>query len=76
LPLQTGNELAVNFVQVLQQKREGLARRFLRRQHFDHAIADQEMVSMAVNGRIRDEVVKVRIVRESCGIYNSRVVVK
>ena len=75
LPLEAGDELAGDLVQVLQQKRERLARRLLHRQHLDDAVADQEVIAVAVDGRIRDEVVEVRVVREPRGIDHCRRVV-
>ena len=68
LPLEAGDELAGDLVQVLQQERERLARRLLHREHLDDAVADQEVVAVAVDGGIRDEVVQVRVVREPGGI--------
>jgi hypothetical protein len=49
LPFQACDEFAGNLVQVLHQESEGLTRRFLGRQHLDDAIADQEMVPVAVD---------------------------
>ena len=75
LPFEAGDELARNLVQVLQQERERLARRLLHREHLDDAVADQQVVSVAVDGGIRDEVVQVRVVREPRGVHHGRVVV-
>ena len=50
LPFEAGDELAGNLVEVLQEERERLARRLLHRQHLDRAVADQQMVAVAVDG--------------------------
>ena len=44
-------------------------------QHLDDAVADQQVVAVAVDGGVRDEVVQVRVVREPRGIDDGRVVV-
>ena len=75
LPFEAGDELAGNLVQVLQQERERLARRLLHREHLDDAVADQQMVAVAVDGGIGDEVVQMRVVREPRGIHDGRFVV-
>ena len=75
LPFEAGDELAGNLVQVLQQKRERLARRLLHRQHLDDAVADQQVVAVAVDRGVGDEVVQVRVVREPGGVHDGRVVV-
>src|SRR4051794_19809778 len=49
LPFETRDELAGNFVQVLHQECEGLAWRLLRREHLDDVVADQQMVSVAID---------------------------
>ena len=75
LPFEAGDELAGNLVQVLHQKRERLARRLLRREHLDDAVADQQVVAVAVDGGVGDEVVQVRVVREPGGVDDGRFVV-
>ena len=75
LPFEAGDELAGNFVQVLHQKRERLARRLLRREHLDDAVADQQMVSVTVDRGVGDEVVQVRVVREPGGVHDGGFVV-
>ena len=75
LPFEAGDELAGNLVQVLHQKRERLARRLLRREHLDDAVADQQVVSVAVDRGVGDEVVQVRVVREPGGVHDGRFVV-
>ena len=51
-----------------EQVRERLARRLLHRQHLDDAIADQQVVAMALDGGVRDEVVQMRVVRQAGGV--------
>ncbi len=62
LPFQAGNELARERIQILEQVRERLARRFLHGQDFDHRAADIEVGPVALHGRVRDEVVQMRVV--------------
>ena len=68
LPLQARDELAGNFVQVPQQEREGLAWRLLHRQHPHLAITDEQMVPVALDRRVRHEVVQVRVVSQPCRV--------
>jgi len=49
-----------------------LAGRLLHREHLDDAVADQKVIAVAVDGRIRDEVVEVRVVREPGRIDHCR----
>ena len=65
LPLQARDELAGNLVQVPQEECEGLAWRLLHRQHPHLAIADQQMVPVALDRRVRHEVVQVRVVSQA-----------
>src|SRR4030095_3772575 len=75
LPLETRDELSRSLVQVLHQEREGLARRLFRREDLDDAITDQQMVPVAVDGGIGDEVVQMRVMRQARGIHHGGFVV-
>lgn len=70
LPLQARDELAGNFVQVPQEECEGLAWRLLHRQHPDLAIADEQVVPVALDRRVRHEVVQVRVVGQPRRVYH------
>ena len=41
--------------------RERLRRRLLHRQHLDARAADQQVIALALDRRVRDEVVEVRV---------------
>ena len=75
LPFQTGNEFTRDGVEIREQVREGLARWLLHRQHLDPLAADHEVIAVAVDGRIGDEVIEMRVVRQGRCRHRRRVVV-
>ena len=75
LPFEARDQLAGDLVQVLQQERERLARRLLHRQHLDEAVTDHQVVAMAVDGRVRHEVVEMCVVRQTGRVDGRWVVV-
>src|SRR5262249_48136318 len=44
---------------------ERVARRLLHREHLDETVSDEQMLPVTFDGRIRDEVIEVRVVGES-----------
>ena len=64
LPFQAGDELAGHRVEVREQVGKRLARRLLHRQHLDELATDGQMVAVAFDRRVGDEVVQVRVVVE------------
>ena len=65
LPFEAGDELAGNCEQVAEHVGEGLARRLLHRQHLDLLRADHQVIAVALDRRIGDEVVQVCVRRAS-----------
>ena len=53
--------------EIRQHVRERLGRRLLHRQHLDRVSPNHQMVAVALDGRIRDEVVQMRVVRQRRG---------
>ena len=72
LPLQARDQFSRDRVEVAEEERERLARRFLRGQHLDEAMADHEVIALALDRGIRDEVVEVRVVGEAARRRPSR----
>jgi hypothetical protein len=69
LPFETGDELAGNHVEVPEQVGKGPARRFLHGQHFDESATNHQVIAVAVDGGIRNEIIEVCVVGEAgrCG---------
>ncbi len=76
MPLQAGDQLPGHLVQVRKQVGECLAGRLLHRQRSYHAPADEQMIPIAFDGRIGDEVVQVRVMRQRGCVDGCRVVVQ
>ena len=74
-PLQAGDELTGQRVQVLEHLRERGARRLLHRQHLHPRRVELQVVAMAVEPAVGDEVVEVRVVLERCARNQARRVV-
>src|SRR3954468_6742248 len=75
LPLETGNEFTRNRMELSEQVRERLRRRFLHRENLDLSMADLQTISVAFDGGIRHEIVHVRVVSQLCRVYDRFVVV-
>ena len=75
LPFQTGDELAGDGVEVGQQMRKRVTRRLLHRQDFHELVADRQVIAVAVDRRVSDEIIQVRVMRERRRGYCRRVVV-
>ena len=68
LPFQARDERTGHGVQVLQHVRKGLHRRFFHRQHLDVDVVDTQMVAMALQGRVAEIEVQMRVVLQGDGI--------
>ena len=75
LPFQAGDELPGQRQQIAEHVRERLRRRLLHRQHLDRVPPDDQVVAVALDGGVRDEVVEVRVVCQRRGRRARRVVV-
>ena len=75
LPFQTGDELAGYGVKVGQQMGKRVTRRPLHRQHVHELVADRQVIAVAVDRRVRDEVIQVRVMGERRRGYRRQVVV-
>ena len=75
LPLQAREALAGKRVQIAKQMREGAARRLLHREHLHAVLADLQVVAVALDRRIRDEIIQMGVVREVRGVHDRGVIV-
>src|SRR5688572_10014641 len=65
LPFQARDQIAWNLIEVPQKESERVARRLLHREHLNETVPDEQVIPVAFDGRIRDEVIEVRVVGES-----------
>src|SRR5918994_2051693 len=74
-PLEAGDELTGQRVQLLEHLRECGARRLLHRQHLHSRRVELQVVAMAVEPAVGNEVVEVSVVLERCARSQARSVV-
>ena len=75
LPFETRDEFAGNRMEIPEEVGERLRRRLFHREHLDVPTTDLQVVSVALHGRIGDEVVDVRVVTQGGRIDDRFVVV-
>ena len=76
LPFETCDELARHRVQIRQHVRERLRRGLLHRKELDPVTADEKVIAVAFDRRVRDEVVEIAVRRRGHSIRDRRVVVQ
>src|SRR5262249_32216752 len=75
-PLETGDELARQHVQVFEDLGKRRARRLLDAQNLDANAIDVQPVTVAFHGAVRNEVIQVGVVLQRRAVYDMRAVIE